>query len=369
MAKNKSYIGIKNEVATGTLELYFLDYIYDGWDWNTYEEIKMVKDTIDKIKAANPTKIIAYVNSLGGDVQIGLAIYNYLTMCGIPVETRNIGFAGSIASIMMCAGKPVKVARNSFTIIHPAWAFAAGNATDLRKQADDLDKVTDQLAEIYATKSGKHDAAFFKNLWKDGDYWMTGEEAVEFGLADEVIDAVEVNASMDVTAYNFRNVPSAILNAVKPGENPSDQETFFTKLNNSFMKLVDTLKAALTGAKADPEINNVPGSDRMIAAFEKHFMPFAEAVDAASEEKPEEVKPEVKEETPAEVKPTEVKPTEKEEVKEENADLKAANERILKMEQEMKEMKASLARNSTKPDALPDASQNAKASKAKIEYA
>src|SRR5689334_16785658 len=136
MPQPKSYIGIKNEASSDTLELHFTDYIYDGFDWNTWEYKNLVQDTINKIKAANPDKIKVVINSLGGDVMIGLALYNYLKNHKAEKEVEIIGFAASIASVMaMCAspGK-LKMAKNAFMIIHAAWSYAVGNAAEMREQ-------------------------------------------------------------------------------------------------------------------------------------------------------------------------------------------------------------------------------------------
>ncbi len=203
MSHKKSFIGIKAEASTSTLELHFTDYIYDGIDWNTWEEINMVQDTIDAIKAANPTTIKVIINSLGGDVMIGLALYNYLKAYNATKEVEIIGFAASIASVMaMCAspGK-LRMAKNSFMIIHAAHSSAYGNASEIRKQAETLDKVSNELAEIYAQRSGKA-AADFTKMWAGGDKWLTGAEAKELGLVDELTNADPViNASLDFTGH------------------------------------------------------------------------------------------------------------------------------------------------------------------------
>lgn len=142
MENQKSYVGIKNSVEDSTLELCFTDYIYDGLDWNTYEEINLVQNMINKIRAAKPTKINVTINSLGGDVMIGLAIYNFLKNYNAKVQVEIIGFAASIASIIaMSASKgKLKIAKNGFMIIHAASSVIVGNAKELRDQAETLDR-------------------------------------------------------------------------------------------------------------------------------------------------------------------------------------------------------------------------------------
>lgn len=274
-ATNKFYIGIRNEASTKTLELYFTDYIYNNWDWNTYEEKNMVQDTINQIKAANPSKIRVIINSLGGDVMIGLAIYNYLKASGISVETENIGFAASIASVMLMAGGTRKMARNSFVIIHAASSGTWGNAKDLRSAADALDTVSHQLADVYAQTSGKHDAKYFTDRWADGDVWLTSEECLEMGLVTEITGEVAATAAVDIASYGFKNVPAALIQA-----NASGEQTFFQKLENKMGKFLDKLTASITGARESKEPVALATKEDVLAFVEATLKPFAEALDA-----------------------------------------------------------------------------------------
>ena len=214
MENKKSYIGIKNSVDTSTVELYFTDFIFDSIDWDMMEMTNMVQDTIDQIKAANPSTIKVTINSLGGDVMIGLGIYNFLKNYDADVEVEIIGFAASIASIMaMSASKgKLKMAKNSFMIIHSASSYAGGNANDLREQADVLDTISGQMADIYAQRTGKK-ATYFTDLWADGsDIWYTGKEALKLGLVDELTNAEPMTAKVNLASYGFKNIPTKIFN-------------------------------------------------------------------------------------------------------------------------------------------------------------
>lgn len=211
MENKKSYYAIKNSVDDSTLELFFTDFIFNSIGY-TFEEINMVQNMIDKIKAANPTKINVTINSLGGDVMIGLAIYNFLKNYKAKVQVEIIGFAASIASVIaMSASKgKLKIAKNGFMIIHAASSEVFGNAKELRDQATILDKISKEMADIYALRSGK-EAKYFTDLWADGgDVWLTGPEAKEMGLADELLNAVAMNAKVNLEAFGFKNIPSKI---------------------------------------------------------------------------------------------------------------------------------------------------------------
>lgn len=282
MTKAKSYIGIKSEANSSTLELHFTDFIYDGFNWETWEFENLVQQTIDKIKDANPSKIKIVINSLGGDVMVGLALYNYLKNHKAEKEVEIIGFAASIASVIaMCAspGK-LKMAKSSFMIIHAAWSEASGNAKDLREQADALDKVSNELASIYAQRSGKT-AEHYTSLWANGDYWMTGEEALAEGLVDELMNSEPVQASVaDIRSFGFKNIPSTLMRAeVKPDN--EGNKTFFSELKNDFMKIIDQLKAAIKGGKANEKFEGIENKDAILDMVEEVLRPFAEALDNA----------------------------------------------------------------------------------------
>ena len=381
MPNQKSYIGIKNEAETSTLELHFTDFIYDGFDWETWETTNLVQETIDRIKAANPSKIKVVINSLGGDVMIGLALYNYIKAYKAEKEVDIIGFAASIASIMAMVADPgkLRMGKSTFMIIHAAWSYAVGNAKDMRKQADDLDKVTNELASIYAQRSGK-DIKYFTDLWADGDYWMTASEAKEIGLADEIYNSEPINAKVDFSKYNFRNVPAALLDSTEAI--PDEQNPIFKFFNKQYMKLTDMLNSIVNNAKTDKKFEKIETRDAVLDMIAEVFKPFAEAADAQSEEKPAEEKPaettttETKptEEKPTETKPAETKPGEEKPVETETkpvedktlADLQA---RLDKMEKENKQLRDSLAGKTTQPANDKGSTKNAGFNKAKVEYA
>lgn len=379
MPKSKSYIGIKNEAETSTLELHFTDFIYDGFNWDTWETTNLVQETINKIKAANPSKIKVVINSLGGDVMIGLALYNYIKAYKAEKEVDVLGFAASIASIMAMVADPgkLRMGKSTFMIIHAAWSYAAGNAKDMRKQADDLDKVTNELAGIYAQRTGK-EVSYFTDLWADGDYWMTATEAKEIGLADEIYNSEPINAKVDFSQYDFRNVPAALLNSAEAY--PDDQNPIYKFFNKQYMKLTDMLNSIVNNAKTDKKFEKIENRDEILNMVSEVFKPFAEAADEQSgkEEKPaEETTTETKAEDkkPAEEKkdekPAEEKKDDKpaDDKKEESEDMKNLNARLLKMERENEELRASLAGNNTKP--VNDKSKAASGgfNKAKVEYA
>lgn len=344
---HKSFIGIKNSAETKTLDLHFTDFIYDGFNWETWERQNLVQDTIDKIKEAKPDTINVVINSLGGDVMVGLGLYNYLKGHSATKNVEVIGFAASIASVIACCASPgkLRMAKSSFMIIHQAWSYASGNATDLRTQAETLEKISNQIAGVYAERSGK-EASHFTNLWAEGDYWMTAEEAKEMGIADEITNTT-AKANAAISEFPFKNVPKQFkpVNSADPAkQSPIDEvRSFFTSIKNDLMSLATTLQNSITGAKADVKNKDIPARDVVLDMVEAALKPVLDEMEtriANLTPKAEEEKP--AEEKKVETKKEETKPVEKTE--EEKPDAK-----VVALEAELAKVKAQIANEKLQP--------------------
>jgi len=132
------------------------------------------------------------INSPGGDAAEGLGIYNLLRQHKAPVTVRVDGAAFSAASIIAMAGDRIRMARASLMMIHDPWFMAIGSADDLRTAADQLDTYTDALVAAYVESRGLDESDV--RQWMKDELYLTGEEAVEFGLADEVIESIPAAA-------------------------------------------------------------------------------------------------------------------------------------------------------------------------------
>lgn len=341
MSKPKSYIGIKNSAESKTLELHFTDFIYDGFDWNTWETKNLVQETIDKIKDANPDTIKVLINSLGGDVMIGLALYNYIKAHKATVEVEVLGFAASIASVMAMAADPgkMKMAKSSFLIIHQAWSYAMGNAVELRQQAENLETISNQLAEVYALRSGKA-ASHFTGMWQDGDVWLTADEAKAEGLCDEIFNGAEVVAHASLEEFGFRNIPERFKPAASATPPPQNEaHGFFQTLKTDLMSIVNSMKAAFSGAKTAEANKDIPNRDAILDMVQAALEPVLTEFDTVVENltKP----PKAETETPP--APAEAAPAPAQEA--------PKGEDIKKLEQELEAVKARLAAASMKPEA------------------
>ena len=125
------------------------------------------------------------INSVGGDVFDGVAIFNALRSHTARVTTRVDGMAASIASVIVQAGDQRVMLTGSQMMIHEAWGLSIGSAQDMRDFAEILDKQSDLIAGIYAERTGK-DVAHFRELMT-GETWFTADEAVTAGLADQTV--------------------------------------------------------------------------------------------------------------------------------------------------------------------------------------
>lgn len=155
------------------------------------------------------------VNSLGGDVFEGFAIYNLLKDHASDITVHVDGVAASAASVIVMAGDKIVMAQNSFLMIHDAYSILMGNAAELRRQADLLDSINAKIADVYAARGNKDSAAFAQLM--DDESWLTAEEAVALGLADE-IDANKTATfnSLSFRNHTFQKLPEAINVLPKP---------------------------------------------------------------------------------------------------------------------------------------------------------
>jgi len=151
-----------------------------------YDEIGYVGVTAQQFMsdiAAIKGPMEVHLNTPGGEVFDGIAIYNALKQRGnVTIVVDSL--AASIGSVIAQAGNPTVVAKNAQIMIHDGFGMTVGNAADMREMADLLDKASDNIASIYAEKSGKP-AEQWRNAMRK-ETWFSAEEAVAAGLADHV---------------------------------------------------------------------------------------------------------------------------------------------------------------------------------------
>lgn len=161
-------------------------------------------------------KITLRINSPGGDVFDGIAIYNVLKHHKARIDVHVDGLAASIASVIAMAGNTIAIADNAMMMIHNAWTITAGNADLLREAAGMLEKVDGQIVKTYMTRA--KDEQKIIDLMA-AETWMTAEEAMEYGLADAITESMDIAAHFDLEKFKYRNIPQK--SRAEPVENSS----------------------------------------------------------------------------------------------------------------------------------------------------
>lgn len=246
-------------------ELYFTDTIQNRVSFWTGEEISMLQECIDAVNDAKPDRIIQYIDSWGGSAPVGMGVYNYLKGHKAKVETKILNNCASIASVMAMAGNKGKISmpRNGMMVIHQAQNSAQGTSAELREAADLCDKYTEQVLDVYVlnNRKGKTRDELY-NCIKDGDYWMTGQEAMDMGFVDCVYndESVTITNSVNLAKTVYNNIPQRILDMataeVKP-EVPQEHKSFFESITNAFNTLKMDVTNIIAGVKKDLPTNGI----------------------------------------------------------------------------------------------------------------
>jgi len=185
---------IKQSALPKTVDIYiYSDIEPDSYDCLTDGKIvsktsaNHFRDELAKIGELDNINI--YINSLGGSVMEGVAIYNQLKRHKAYKTVYIDGFACSVASVIAMAGNKVVMPRNTTMMIHNAWSWACGNAEQLRKCAADLDKINESSRQAYLLKAGDKLSEDKLIEMMNNETYLTAMECVEYGLADEFAGA------------------------------------------------------------------------------------------------------------------------------------------------------------------------------------
>lgn len=142
------------------------------------------------LRSIGAKDVVVNINSPGGDLFEGLAIYNLLRAHPHKVTVRVMAIAASAASIIAMAGDEVQIARAGFFMVHNAWVIAMGNRHDLREVADWLEPFDGAMADIYVARTGLDAKAINKLL--DNETWIGGTDAIAKGFADAYVPADQI---------------------------------------------------------------------------------------------------------------------------------------------------------------------------------
>lgn len=201
----KKWYRIENK--TNSADIYIYDEIgmwgVDAKDFAT--SLALIKD-FDQINV--------FINSPGGDVFEGMAIYNALLTVKDKLTAHVMGMAASIASIILMAAPKRIIHQGALVMIHNPSSGIWGTASDLRKRAETLDKITDQMVDIYRGVTGLEDSEIRKLL--DDETWMEAEEAVENGFATDLNEEEAAASLQKKYVSKFHNLPSEVVIVEEP---------------------------------------------------------------------------------------------------------------------------------------------------------
>ena len=186
---------------------------------NSVATVKDLQELLNKNK--NIPTINIYINSPGGSVSEGITIYNILKRTRAYVRVFIDGFACSIASVIAMAGNAIYMPKSSMQMVHNAWTVAMGNSEELRKVADDLDKINEVVISAYMSKFKGTEKELRKLL--DDESYLTAEECLKYGLCTKIVDDSEntqsnVEEGLDAATNMFENKLTklvSIKNAIK----------------------------------------------------------------------------------------------------------------------------------------------------------
>jgi ATP-dependent protease ClpP protease subunit len=192
------------EVQGDALDLEIYDVIGATWD-GAGVEARKVRDVLRGFKGS---MINVRINSPGGDVFDGVAIYNDLVDHAARKVVAITGLAASAASVIAMAGDEIRMADSAFMMIHRAWALGIGNADDMTKLAKVLGKIDGALAGVYAARTGL-DAADLLEMMSE-ETWLDAGDAIDAGFADGALADADVSASAKFDLSVFANAPAAL---------------------------------------------------------------------------------------------------------------------------------------------------------------
>lgn len=184
---NKSYLNIKQLDNVGEIDIF--GYIGDDF-WN--EDSNSSKNISEKLNELEALEVDSYrvtINSLGGDVNHALAIYNLLRKKGKPVETEMIGMCASSATIIAMAGNTRKISENALFLVHKCSSMVCGNENELQEELKTQQLINDTIANIYAEVSGtaKDTVVALMEENNGQGIWLSAKVVKEYGFATEIV--------------------------------------------------------------------------------------------------------------------------------------------------------------------------------------
>jgi ATP-dependent protease ClpP protease subunit len=249
----QSWFSFKNAADSKSVEISIYDVI-GGYNVNA-------KTFIAELKRIGNKDVTLRIHSPGGNILEGNAIYNALKRHAGSIDVVIDGIAASMASVVAMAGDTIEIAENGLIMIHNPSTYGGGDSRDMRKMAEVMDKMKENIITAYERKTGLSRAKLAEMM--DDETWMTANEALENQFVDLIGDKVEAKNSFDLS--QFKNSARAVDMLKKADAQTADTKTTttnsmdLTAAQNRIKELEDAaknweaVKAGLEKAKTDAE--------------------------------------------------------------------------------------------------------------------
>lgn len=201
---------------------------------------------VKELEELDADVVNVHINSCGGDVSEGLAIFNTLKNKGAKIVTYCDGFACSAASVVFMAGDERIMNAASLLMVHNPWTWLRGNAKDFRKQADDLDKIAQASIHAYMTKVTISEEKLKKLL--DDESWLSAEDAKEYGFATKVLEQDDEGVRQSAMAV----IRDRMTSNTKPRQTSTDDKELGDKIAEIVIQRITPILEKATEGKAQP---------------------------------------------------------------------------------------------------------------------
>ena len=198
-------------------------FIYGDIGESWWGESVTAADFVRELAALDVDVLTVRINSYGGSVSDGIAIYNAIKRHKADVTVAIDGVACSIASLIAMSGDSVEMAENALLMIHAPWGAAMGNSATMREYADLLDTWAQAMATSYAAKTGRPADEMLALLTDGADHWYTAAEASDEGFVDSVVAAIPIAASFDLSRFHSLPAAAAAFNLKKEAPMKDDK--------------------------------------------------------------------------------------------------------------------------------------------------
>lgn len=232
--------------AAAPLTIDVMDVIGESWDGYgvTARRVGVL------LRNAADRDVVVNINSPGGDVFEGLAVYNLLRSHKGAVTVRIVGLAASAASVIAMAGDRIEIARAGFLMIHNTWVIAIGDRNDLGTVAGQLAAFDEVMAELYSLRSGIAAAEIGQMM--DRETWISGRAAIEQGFADELLpaDAITVSEQARAEAPRIRNIAKIDAAMARGGLPRSERRSLIKEVTSTPRAADDDMPSAVESMAA-----------------------------------------------------------------------------------------------------------------------